>query len=179
MLSFLFCGTLWFHSCCEYSSLKTGWTWYILYFSLLMAWKIVTFSFQVDDNFISNITINIFFGSLVNYTFSNLQLNVFIITDFICSKKYVNQIVLISYSWISPTLQRRLGLEFCLFSKKCLSPRPFFLIPDHIFEQKGVSDSFQTQISPKILSVARISVSQSWLTWKSSLESNPLTQNIV
>ena len=58
--------------------------------------------------------INIFFGSLVNDTFSNLKLNVFIITGFICKNKYVKQVVLM----ISPTLQRGLGLEFCLFSTK-------------------------------------------------------------
>ena len=45
-------------------------------------------------------------------------LNVLIITGFICSNKYVKQVVLINDSWISPTLQRELEAEFCLFSKK-------------------------------------------------------------
>ena len=59
-----------------------------------------------------------FFGSLVNATFSNLKMNIFIITSFICSNKYVKQLVLINHSCISPTLQREWGLEFCLFSKR-------------------------------------------------------------
>ena len=62
--------------------------------------------------------INIFLGSVVNDTFSNLKLNFFIITGFIFSNKYVKQLVFINHSWISPTLQRGWGLEFCLFSKK-------------------------------------------------------------
>ena len=59
-----------------------------------------------------------FSGSLINDKFLNLKLNVFIITGFICSTEYVNQVVLINHSWISPTLLKRWGLEFCLFSKK-------------------------------------------------------------
>ena len=75
---------------------------YILCFSLLMA-----SSFQVYDNFVSTMPYHeYFFGSLVNGTFSNLKLNVFIITGFICNNKYVKQLVLIKHSWISPTLQR-------------------------------------------------------------------------
>ena len=50
-------------------------------------------------------------------TFPCLKLNV-IITGFVCSNKYVKQVDLINHSWICPTLQRRLGLEFCLFSKR-------------------------------------------------------------
>ena len=61
--------------------------------------------------------INTFFESLVNDTFSNLKLNAFIIT-FIIINRYVKQVVLIYHSWISHTLQRGLGFEFCLFSKK-------------------------------------------------------------
>ena len=34
------------------------------------------------------------------------------------SKKYVEQIILINYNWISPTLQKGWKLEFCLFFKK-------------------------------------------------------------
>ena len=37
---------------------------------------------------------------------------------FISINKYVNQVVLINHSWISPTLQRGKGLKFCLFFKK-------------------------------------------------------------
>ena len=61
--------------------------------------------------------LNIFFGSLLNDTFSNLKLNVFIITGFVCSNKYMKQIVLINHSWISPTSQRKWTPKFCLFSK--------------------------------------------------------------
>ena len=39
--------------------------------------------------------INTIFGCLVNDTFSNLKLNVFIITGIICSNNYVKQLVLI------------------------------------------------------------------------------------
>ena len=42
--------------------------------------------------------INIFFGSIVNDTFSNLKLNAFIITGFIYSNKCVKQLVLINHS---------------------------------------------------------------------------------
>ena len=62
--------------------------------------------------------INIFFGSLVNTTFSTLKVNVFIITGLICSNKYVKKLVLINHDFISSTLQREWGLEFRLFSKK-------------------------------------------------------------
>ena len=61
---------------------------------------------------------NIFFESLVNDTFSNLRLNVFIITGSFCSNKYAKRVVLINHRWVSSTLQRGWGLEFCLFSKK-------------------------------------------------------------
>ena len=37
-----------------------------------------------------------FFGSLVNVTFSNLKSNVFIITGFIWWNKYMKQVVLIN-----------------------------------------------------------------------------------
>ena len=75
--------------------------------------------------FLEHVTLNIFllallltfFGTLVNNTFSNLELYVFIVTG-ICSSKYVRQVVLIDYNWISPTLPRRWRLEFFLFSKK-------------------------------------------------------------
>ena len=62
--------------------------------------------------------IDIFSGSFVNEKFLNLKLNVFIITGFICITKYLKQVVLIHHSWIFPTLQKRWGLVFCLFSKK-------------------------------------------------------------
>ena len=62
--------------------------------------------------------INVFFGSLVNTTFSTLKVNVFIITGVICSNKYVKKLVLINHGFISPMLQREWGLEFRLFSKK-------------------------------------------------------------
>ena len=38
-------------------------------------------------------------------------------TSFVCSDKYVKQVFFINRSWISPKLQRRWELEFCLFSK--------------------------------------------------------------
>ena len=56
--------------------------------------------------------INIFSGSLVNE-----KLSVFVTTGFICITKYVKHVVLINRSWISPTVQNRWGLMFCLFSK--------------------------------------------------------------
>ena len=68
--------------------------------------------------YLLSLIINIFFGSLVNTTFSTLKVNVFIITGLICSNKYVKQLVLINHSFISPTLQREWGLEFRSFSKK-------------------------------------------------------------
>ena len=47
------------------------------------------FFFSVYDNFISNIPyiydINVFLAVLVNNTFSNLKLNVFVIAAFICN----------------------------------------------------------------------------------------------
>ena len=46
--------------------------------------------------------INFFFGSLVNATFSDLKVNIFVITSFICSNKYVKQLVLINHSCIPP-----------------------------------------------------------------------------
>ena len=70
--------------------------------------KVTFSSFQVDDNFVSNILImNIFSGSLVNDTFSKLKLNIcIIIFTIICTNKYVKQVDLINHSLISPTLQR-------------------------------------------------------------------------
>ena len=65
----------------------------------------------------------IFFGSLVNATFSDLKVNIFIITSFICSNKYVKQLVLINHSCISPTLQREWGLEFCLLGEGTYLPQ--------------------------------------------------------
>ena len=57
-----------------------------------------------------------FFGSLVNHAFSNLKLDTFIITDFICSNKFMEQEVLINYSWISPhiTKDMEIGVVFIL-----------------------------------------------------------------
>ena len=47
--------------------------------------------------------INIFFGSLVNTTFSTLKVNVFVITGLICSNKYVKKLVLINHGFaLSP-----------------------------------------------------------------------------
>ena len=60
-----------------------------------------------------------FFGSLVIDRFLNLKLNIFIIIFIIiCSKEYVKQVVFINHSWIFPTLQRKWGLGFCIFSRK-------------------------------------------------------------
>ena len=53
---------------------------------------------------VTGLIINIFFGSLVNDKFSDLKLNIFIITGFICSKKYVKQVASINHSWISHTV---------------------------------------------------------------------------
>ena len=66
--------------------------------------KVVTFSsFQAYDNFISNMSYQwYFFGSLVSNTFSNSKLNIFIITGFVCSNKYVKQLVLINHSCMAP-----------------------------------------------------------------------------
>ena len=77
------------------------------------------FSFQVYKHFsILYVLLIYFFGSFVNDKFSNLKLNVFIITSIISSNKYLKQVVLINHIWITPTLQRRWGLEFCLLFKK-------------------------------------------------------------
>ena len=57
------------------------------------------------NHFVYFIIIN-FFGSLVNTTFSNLKVNIFIINSFICTNKCVKQLVLINHSCISPRLQR-------------------------------------------------------------------------
>ena len=42
--------------------------------------------------------IKIYFGGLVNDRFPNLKSNIFIIAGFICSNKYVKQIVFINHS---------------------------------------------------------------------------------
>ena len=83
--------------------------------------RFICFIFSFINSFISDISYHwyIFFQSLVNDTFSNLKLNLFIINGFICSNKYLKQVVWINHSWISPTLQRGWGFKFCLFSKKC------------------------------------------------------------
>ena len=62
--------------------------------------------------------INIFFGSLLSDTFSDLKLNVFIITGFTSrwNRCYVKQVLLINPTCIYPTFQRGWGLEFCLVS---------------------------------------------------------------
>ena len=49
----------------------------------------------------------------MNDTFSNLKVIIFIITGFVCSNKYVKQVVLINYSWISPT-----GIRVLFFLRK-------------------------------------------------------------
>ena len=67
---------------------------------------------------IINVLSLIFFQSVVNNTFSNLKLIVFIFTGFICSNKEVKQVVLINYTWIFSTLHRGWAFEFSLFSKK-------------------------------------------------------------
>ena len=46
--------------------------------------------------------INLFFGRLVNDPFLNLKLNVFVINGFVCSNKYVKQLVLINHSLSTP-----------------------------------------------------------------------------
>ena len=48
--------------------------------------------------------------SSVNDKFSNLILNVFIITGFISSNKEVKQIALINYRWISPNFTKGIGV---------------------------------------------------------------------
>ena len=58
-----------------------------------------------------------FSGSFVNDTLSILKLNVLIITRFICSNKYVKQVVLINHNWIFPTLPKEWGPGFYLLSK--------------------------------------------------------------
>ena len=57
--------------------------------------------------------INNFLGSLVNDPFLYLKLNVFIITGFICSNKYVKQLVLINHSLSPP----RYMLNGCIVGK--------------------------------------------------------------
>ena len=83
--------------------------------------RFICFIFSFINSFISDISYHwyIFFQSLVNDTFSNLKLNLFIINGFICSNKYLKQVVWINHSWISLTLQRGWEFKFCLFSKKC------------------------------------------------------------
>ena len=61
--------------------------------------------------------INMFFVRLVNETLSNFKFNVFIITRSVFSNKYVNQIILINQSWISPTLQKDGDWSFVYSSK--------------------------------------------------------------
>ena len=46
---------------------------------------------------------------LINDTFSNLKMIVFIITGFICSNKEVKHVILFYHSGISPTLQMQWG----------------------------------------------------------------------
>ena len=41
-----------------------------------------------------------------------------LILDLFLGNKYVEHVVLINHSWISPTLQKEWGLEFCLFSQR-------------------------------------------------------------
>ena len=74
----------------------------------------------------------LFLWSLVNDTYSNLKLVVFITTSFVCSKKELKQIVLINHSYISLTLERGRGWSSVyspksgrgwgkFFTKKCRS----------------------------------------------------------
>ena len=84
---------------------------YILHFPLFIAWKRSYIHIKLMINLLVY-DLSIFSGNLVNDKFSNLKLNIF------CSDKYGKQVVLINYSWISPTLQKSWRLEFCLFSKK-------------------------------------------------------------
>ena len=74
---------------------------YILHSPLLMAWKSCCIFF-ISTLLVYNMSYQYFFRSLVNDKFSNLKLNVFIITGFNCSNKYMKQVVLINHSWISP-----------------------------------------------------------------------------
>ena len=65
-----------------------------------------------------NMSYWIFFGSLVNHEFSNLKLNVFTITGFICSNRYRKQVVLINHSSISPHITKEMGIGFLLILQK-------------------------------------------------------------
>ena len=105
----------------KYSSLKTGWI--FLYFIFLFIndlKKLLHFlHFKLMITLlVTYLIIDILFGSLVNDTFSNVKLNVFIITDCICINKYVKKVILINHNWISPIFQRGWGLEYCLLFKK-------------------------------------------------------------
>ena len=95
---------------------------YILHFPVLMALKSCYIFFISVWWLIDWCLINISFGKLVNGKFSNLKLNIFIVTGFTCSNKYMKQAVLINHSWISPMLQRRWELEFFFFSNGNWSP---------------------------------------------------------
>ena len=52
------------------------------------------------------VIVNLFCWGLVNDTFLNFKLIVFILTGFICNNKDVKQVVLINYGSKSPTLKR-------------------------------------------------------------------------
>ena len=55
-----------------------------------------------------------FFGSLLNATFSDLKVNIFIITSFICSNKYVKQLVLINL----PQITKGMGIGVLFILQK-------------------------------------------------------------
>ena len=100
---------------------KTGWTFLYFIFPFIMDLKKLLhfLHFKLTLTLlVIYLIIDILFESLVNDTFSNLKLNVFMITDCICSNKYVKKVILINHSWISPIFQRKWGLEFCLLFKK-------------------------------------------------------------
>ena len=58
--------------------------------------------------------INIFFGNLVNATFSNLKVYICIITGFICCHKYMKQVVLIKLYLPHVTKEMSIGVLLIL-----------------------------------------------------------------
>ena len=114
--------TLWSHPYCEYDSWKTSWIVIYFLFSLTHGLNKLShfFHFRLMINFLVTCVINnLFFGSLINETFSNLTLIVPII-GFIFSNKEAKQVVLIkiNYNWISPTYKGDGGLSFVYSPRK-------------------------------------------------------------
>ena len=87
----------------------------VLYFPFIMASQncYIFFILSCWSLYCYHVLSLMFFGSLMNDIFSNLKVIIFIITGFVCSNKYVKQVVLINYSWISPT-----GIRVLFFLRK-------------------------------------------------------------